>query len=221
MGIVHRMGHWLQLGLDAFWQHPVERVRDAGTLVLGGVSAYLAWQAIKMGQKQSEIAERQATIAEKQDKILSEQMARKSELVLVFERDPEPKTLTVRQGFTLKVCNNGNRMCRDFQWCLGIEAADRAFFHFSADVVNIRAGGTLQSVQSAHSMPVFPNALCELTRLDLDDAPEGLDREIQVKWYVFSEDGRNPHDVAETYTTKLFQRGSFLGRADVAGDNSL
>ena len=95
----------------AFWG-PV--FRDIASLVLGGLGAYLAYLAIKMGREQGRIAARQADIAETQHRIMLEQMAARPDLACEIRRNTDDAADA--EDFLLVIANRGNKIARDITY---------------------------------------------------------------------------------------------------------
>ena len=200
------MWHWIQWGWDAFWAHPVERVRDATTLVLGGLSVWLAGRAIKMGreqtktaERQNEISERQTAIAEKQDQIMSEQLARRANI----EIDLGPG-VSRPDGFTeyrVLIENSGTRTLGEytFEFACPVEILPHAsiVIHDSAfdhKAVALGLNKRLVHFFNGHRrVPVFPKRMDELGLITMKSViPNGLD--VRFFWKVICEDGVFPTD---------------------------
>ncbi len=89
-------------------------IRDLVNVVVGGLGAYLAYLAIRMGQSQGRIALRQADIAEVQHRIMQEQLAKAAKLRVrgdTAQSHQAPETI-----IPIEVFNDGNKTARGFFW---------------------------------------------------------------------------------------------------------
>src|SRR5688500_6875126 len=94
----------------AFWG-PV--ARDVLSVGLAALGSYLAYQAIKMGRKQTKIANRQTELAERQQRIDDEERARRGDIVI------EPRIITADEKLLqgeVRLLNKGNKTVRPIDW---------------------------------------------------------------------------------------------------------
>jgi hypothetical protein len=172
-------------------------IRDLVSLVVGGLGAFLAYLAIKLGKDQAAISKRQAEIAETQHRILQEQLARRAVADVSITQG-----IPIRDGRVLArvyVENKGSKSISEYNWEFIVPEEYRDYLTIALPPGAIEelelqavAGQVCKIYRGHRKEPVYPNIMSELLTITW----AGLRPEwgnLVFWWKVFCEDGSFPN----------------------------
>jgi hypothetical protein len=169
-------------------------IRDLLNLVMTGLGAYLAWLAIKMGRKQTEIAEKQHAIWEAE-------MAKKTDLrvlapsqKLAFNKDLEYMETIVK----FKVHNGGNKTAEVFFWevlipedlCSSIEFIHQDGTRYSGTITHLSATEHYSRDSGHYSDRLSPFSGIDVTTIAVPRSPKT--HRFKIRWRIRGEEGMVP-----------------------------
>ena len=145
--------------------------------------------------KMADILTAQGEIAKKQDRIMSEQLARRSQLMLECRRGAveNPGLLSRTTKYELLVRNYGNKACSQFRWRLHIPSEFMELFRFEAGTDIHHPTSTLPTdgfiITGIFDKPVFPSEDLIVIRFEMLKMLELPGKGTRMAWSIASEDG--------------------------------
>lgn len=200
-------------------------IRDLASLIIGGLGAFLAYLAIKLGKEQAKGGKRLEKltadlaafqfrlkeISEQQHEYLWEQIRRKAILSLTHKRMyPDSGVLDVTVNYVVQVTNTGNKICREFLWSLALPQSALPFLVFPKGVeIHDSLDGTfpVRRIEGVFAKTLFPGQTSVVTSFKVQRAAllEKDSESLQILWSILSDDGRFPSDT--TYGNFEIARG--------------
>jgi hypothetical protein len=194
--------------------------RDLLSLVMAGLGAYLAWQAIKVGreqvasakrqeglaeqmkamsEEQAGIAREQAAIVKAQHEVMQQQFAQRSLLAVVC--DPEDQDQSSKDEYykiPVYVRNDGKLSVQEFTWFIfgpiaAASNAERATMNRGPEV------GSSGGWSGHYDKPISAHQFRSITMLRISRRFVNEEGGVTIAWYIDTPNARYPENAEYGY----------------------